>query len=50
MFIFLAEMMKKSVTFNRIKIFVFGQDTKLKVLTPNSYKFKPRDHIVLDEV
>jgi hypothetical protein len=43
-------MMKKSVTFSDIETFVFGQDNKLKVFPPNSYKFKPRGHIILDEV
>ena len=43
-------MMMKSVTFSGIEIFIFGEDNKLRVFPPNSYKFKPRDHIVLDDV
>jgi hypothetical protein len=43
-------MMKENVTFSGIETFIFGQDNKLKIFPPNSYKFKPRDHIVLDEV
>ena len=44
-------MMKKSVTFSGIETSVFGQDNNLRVFPPtNSYKFKPREHIILDEV
>ena len=30
--------------------FSFGTDNKLRIFPPNTYKFKPRDHIVLDDI
>ena len=30
--------------------FSFGIDNKLRIFPPNTYKFKPRDHIVLDDI
>ena len=29
---------------------IIGPENKLRIFPPNSYKFKPKDHIVLDEV
>jgi len=43
-------MMKKTTNFSGVETFVFSPENKLRVFSPNSYKFKPRDHIVLDEV
>ena len=42
--------MKKGVGFNGIETFSFGPENKLRIFPPNSYKFKPKDHIVLDEM
>jgi hypothetical protein len=33
-----------------IESFSFGNDNKLKIFPPNSFKFKPKDHIIIDEV
>ncbi|KAB8086678.1 hypothetical protein EE612_010126, partial [Oryza sativa] len=33
-----------------VEFFTFGEDNKLKVFPPNTYKFKPKTHIILDEV
>jgi hypothetical protein len=33
-----------------VKSFSFGNDNKLKIFPPNSFKFKPKDYIVIDEV
>ena len=30
--------------------FNFGTENKLRIFPPNTYKFKPRDHIVLDDI
>ena len=45
-----CRMMKKTTNFSGVETFVFSPENKLRVFPPNSYKFKPRDHIVLDEV
>jgi len=42
--------MKRAMNFAGIESFVFGTDNKLRIFPPNSYKFKPKDHIVIDEV
>lgn len=42
--------MKKSMNYNGVEFFTFGEDNKLKVFPPNTYKFKPKSHIILDEV
>nr|TKW38640.1 hypothetical protein SEVIR_1G128800v2 [Setaria viridis] len=42
--------MKKGVSPTGINCFYFGAENKLRIFPPNTYKFKPRDHIVLDEV
>jgi hypothetical protein len=41
--------MKKGIGFNGIETISFGPENKLRVFPPNSYKFKPKDHIILDE-
>lgn len=43
-------MMKKTTNFSGVETFVFSPENKLRVFPPNSYKFKPKDHIILDEV
>ena len=30
--------------------FSFGTENKLRIFPPNTYKLKPRDHIVLDDI
>uniref|UniRef100_K4A1T1 Reverse transcriptase/retrotransposon-derived protein RNase H-like domain-containing protein n=1 Tax=Setaria italica TaxID=4555 RepID=K4A1T1_SETIT len=40
----------KGVSPTGIDCFCFGAENKLRIFPPNTYKFKPRDHIVLDEV
>ena len=42
--------MKRAMNFAGIESFVFGTDNKLRIFPPNSYKFNPKDHIVIDEV
>ena len=42
--------MRKSMNFSGVEFFTFGDDNKLKIFPPNSYKFKPKNHIILDEV
>jgi hypothetical protein len=42
--------MKKGMNFNGSEIFSFGTENKLRIFPTNSYKFKPKDHIVLDEM
>jgi hypothetical protein len=33
-----------------VESFSFENDNKLKIFPPNSFKFKPNDHIIIDEV
>ncbi|WVZ53402.1 hypothetical protein U9M48_004348 [Paspalum notatum var. saurae] len=43
--------MKKGISFNGIETFTFGsENNKLRIFPPNSYKFRPKNHIILDEV
>ncbi|WVZ48793.1 hypothetical protein U9M48_000202 [Paspalum notatum var. saurae] len=43
--------MKKEISFNGIETFTFGsENNKLRIFPPNSYKFRPKNHIILDEV
>jgi hypothetical protein len=42
--------MKRSMNHMEIESFNFGNDNKLKIFSPNSFKFKPKDHIIIDEV
>uniref|UniRef100_K3ZNP7 Uncharacterized protein n=1 Tax=Setaria italica TaxID=4555 RepID=K3ZNP7_SETIT len=42
--------MKRGVSPTGGYCFCFGAKNKLRIFPPNTYKFKPRDHIVLDEV
>jgi hypothetical protein len=34
----------------RVESYSFGNDNMLKIFPPNSFKFKPKDHIIIDEV
>jgi hypothetical protein len=34
----------------RIESFCIQNDNKLKIFPPNSFEFKPKDHIIIDEV
>jgi hypothetical protein len=42
--------MKRSMNHMGVEFFSFGNDNKLKIFPPNSFKFKPKDHIIVDEV
>jgi hypothetical protein len=42
--------MKRGLTCNGVETFTFGIENKLRIFPPNSYKFKLKDHIVLDDV
>jgi hypothetical protein len=42
--------MKKGTSPIGGEYFSFGTDNKLRIFPPNTFKFKPRDHIVLDEI
>ena len=49
MIIYFVEM-KKEASPSGSEYFSFGTENKLRIFSPNTYKFKPRDHIVLDEI
>jgi hypothetical protein len=42
--------MKRSTNHMGVESFSFENDNKLKIFQPNSFKFKPKDHIMIDEV
>jgi hypothetical protein len=42
--------MKRSTNHMGVESFRFGNDNKLKLIPPNTFKFKPKDHIIIDEV
>jgi hypothetical protein len=42
--------MKRSMNHMGVESFSFGNDNKLKIFPPNSFKFKPKDHTIIDEV
>ena len=42
--------MKKGACPSENEYFNFGTENKLRIFPPNTYKLKPRDHIVLDEI
>jgi hypothetical protein len=42
--------MKRGVSPSGNESFSFGTENRLRIFSPNTYKFKPRDHIVLDEI
>jgi hypothetical protein len=42
--------MKRSTIHMGVESFSFGNDNKLKIFSSNSFKFKPNDHIIIDEV
>ena len=41
--------MKRGLGFNGIETMSFGAENKLRIFPPNTYKFKPKNHIVLDD-
>lgn len=38
------------MVYNGMESFSFGAENKIRIFPPNSYKFKPKDHIIIDEV
>jgi hypothetical protein len=42
--------MKRSMSHMGVESFSFGNDNKLKIFPPNSFKFKLKDYIIIDEV
>jgi len=42
--------MKRGTSLIGGECFNFGTENKLRIFPPNTYKFKPRDHIVLDDI
>ena len=42
--------MKKGTSPSGGECFSFGTENKLRIFPPNTYKFKPRDHIILDDI
>ena len=49
MIIYFVEM-KKEASPSGSEYFSFGIENKLRIFSPNTYEFKPRDHIVPDEI
>jgi hypothetical protein len=42
--------MKKGTSPISNEYFSFGTNNELRIFPPNTFKFKPRDHIVLDDI
>jgi hypothetical protein len=42
--------MKRIVNHIGAESFSFGNDNNLKIFPPNSFKFKPNDHIIIDGI
>ena len=42
--------MKRGMSPTGSESFSFGTENRLRIFPPNTYKFKPKDHIVLDEI
>jgi hypothetical protein len=42
--------MKRSMNHMGVESLSFENGNKLKIFPPNSFKFKPKDHIIIDEV
>lgn len=42
--------MKKGLLPNGSEVFTFGIENSLKIFPPNTFNFKPKNHIILDEV
>ena len=42
--------MKRGMSPTGGESFSFGTENRLRIFPPNTYKFKPKDHIVLDEI
>jgi hypothetical protein len=41
--------MKRALNHMGAESFSFRNDNKLKIFLPNWFKFKPKDHIIIDE-
>jgi hypothetical protein len=42
--------MKRGIFPNGIEVFTFGIENTLRIFPPNTFKFKEKGHIVLDEI
>jgi len=42
--------MKRGMSPSGGESFSFGTENRLRIFPTNTYKFKPKDHIVLDEI
>ena len=42
--------MKKGMGYNGVEYYIFGPENKLRIFPPNTFNFKPKDHVVLDQV
>lgn len=42
--------MKRGLLPNGVEVFTFGNENTLKIFPPNTFKFKPKGHIALDEI
>ena len=42
--------MKRGVSPSGNESFSFGTENRLRIFPPNTYKFKPKDHVTLDEI
>ena len=42
--------MKRVMNNVEVEYYNFGSENKLRVFPPNTFKFKPKDHIFMDEV
>ena len=42
--------MKRGTLAGRNECFIFGDDNKLKIFSPNTFNFRPKKHIILDEI
>jgi hypothetical protein len=42
--------MKRGILPNGTEVFTFGIDNTLRIFSPNTFKFKAKGHIALDEI
>ena len=42
--------MKRTMNNAEVEYYTFGPENKLRVFPPNTFKFKPKDHVFMDEV
>uniref|UniRef100_A0ACD6ASL3 Uncharacterized protein n=1 Tax=Avena sativa TaxID=4498 RepID=A0ACD6ASL3_AVESA len=42
--------MKRGLLPNGSEVFTFGSNNSLKIFPPNTFKFKPKGHIYIDEI